>query len=105
MTLQDLFDELLTERTVVVELDKSQAESLRVALSKKWSKYRKLMDSCGFLEKELEGCSLCRSGPVLSNPESTVGAYTFSLAKVSRPAIQYTVLPSTPPESKNHAPV
>jgi hypothetical protein len=87
MTLQDLFDELLVSRSVTVHIDKSQSESLRVALSKKWSKYKRLMDSCGFLEEDLAACSLCRTGP-----DSETGAYTFSLAVSSRPVTQYIVL-------------
>lgn len=84
MTLQELFDELLLSKTVTVEVNKQQAEILRVGLSKKWKRYRDLMDSCGFLEPELQGCGIRRA--------VADGAYTFSLAPPSRELTQYTII-------------
>lgn len=89
MTLQDLFDQLILERTVVVQVDKKQAESLRVQLVKKWGKYKRELDALGFLSDDLANCSLCRTPPTETEP-----GYTFSLAEFARPRIEYTVLVS-----------
>jgi len=86
MTLQDIFDTLVLERRVTVQLDKSKAESLRVQLVKKWSKYKIDLDSLGFLEDDLAACSLCRR--TLSNSQG----YEFLLEPRLKQTINYEVL-------------
>ena len=92
MTLSDLFDTLLVDRSIVLELEKSHAESLRVQLSKKWSKYKTDMDACGFLSTELAACSMMRRAG------DTAGLYEFVLEPNKRSTIQYTVLPAPEPQ-------
>lgn len=90
MTLQELFDTLLVERSVEVHLSKQQAESLRVQLVRKWNQYKVMMDSCGFLSTDLASCSLGRRAP--ATPDSP---YTFVLAPRQRSAVEYTVVTTT----------
>lgn len=90
MTLQDLFDQLLTERVVLLALSKQESESLRVQLAKKWSLYKSTLDSCGFLSEELAACSLMR------RPGETDGTYEYLLAPRQRQLREYTILPASP---------
>lgn len=99
MTLSDLFDQLLTDRSVTVELDKQTAESLRVQLSKKWSKYKVEMDACGFLSDDLAACSLMR------RRGETEGSYEFVLAPKQRSAVSYTILAPLPRKENQDATV
>lgn len=81
MTLPEIFDVLLTERTVALQLAaKSQAESLRVSLVRKFSNYKNQMSALGFLDSSYEGtvCSL------EWNQESKVATFYFR-AKLTRP--------------------
>lgn len=87
MTLQELFDTLLIERSVEVQLSKQQAESLRVQLVRKWNQYKAMMDGCGFLGEELASCSLGRRSP--TTPD---GHYTFVLAPRQRTVVEYTIV-------------
>lgn len=89
MTLQEVFDQLILERKVIVQLDKQQAESLRVLLVKKWGKYKRELDALGFLSDDLVNCSLCRKSP--TEEES---GYTFLLREYTRSKTEYTVLDS-----------
>lgn len=84
MTLQDIFDTLVLERRVTVQLDKSKAESLRIQLSKKWSKYKTDLDSLGFLEDDLAACSLCR--------KKVEDGYEFLLEPRQKNLIEYTLI-------------
>ena len=93
MQLQELFDELLTERQVGVRLDsRAASESLRVQLSKKWAVYKKLMDSCGFLSDDLAACSLGRRLPL----DSESNLYTYTLAPRVRSVTSYQVVTELP---------
>lgn len=87
MTLQEVFDQLILERKVTVQLDKQQAESLRVLLVKKWAKYKRELDALGFLSDDLVNCSLCRELPSVEEP-----GYTFKLQEYTRSKTEYTVL-------------
>ena len=88
MILQDLFDELLSTRSVQVVLaSPAAAETLRVTLSKKWNKYKEDMDSLGFLADDLVLCSLGRRMPTTPG-----GPYTFTLAPRLRNLTNYEVV-------------
>jgi hypothetical protein len=89
MTLQELFDELLSARSVTVVLNTSQSNSLRVQLIKKWKFYKESMESCGFLSAELAACYISRkAGDGNSH-------WTFLLAEKQRTAISYQLLQQT----------
>lgn len=57
MTLQEIFDRLLTE-PVTVTLSRNQAESMRVMLSKKFSKYKEFMNDMGYLDASMASSAL-----------------------------------------------
>lgn len=84
MSLQELFDLLLEERQITVPGSKSELESLRVQLAKKWKQYRDSLDSCGFLSDELATCGISR--------KSGDGVVIFSLSPVTRKKIEYQII-------------
>ena len=89
MQLQEMFDELLIERSIKVYISKQQAESLRTQLAKKWKKYKDSMDACGFLSDDLAACSLGRRSPATDDGSEP---YEFLLAPRSKSSIEYQVL-------------
>ena len=89
MQLQEMFDELLIERSIKVYISKQQAESLRTQLAKKWKKYKDSMDACGFLSDDLSACSLLRRAPAAKDGSEP---YEFLLAPHNKSSIEYQVL-------------
>jgi hypothetical protein len=89
MTLQDLFDQLLTDREAVVVMERAASENLRVQLAKKWSKYKRDLDELGFLSEDLAACSLQR------RQGETDMIWVFKLAPKTTQTISYQVLPPT----------
>lgn len=88
MTIQDLFDLLLFERRIIVQVpDAVAAENLRIQLAKKWSSYKSSMDACGFLAEDLAACSLCRG-----EPESYECGAVFELRPRKQQKVEYTIV-------------
>lgn len=89
MILQELFDTLLKTREVQVVLSKQDSENLRIALVKKWNKYKVEMDSLGFLADDLATCSVSRRAPT-----SDSLTYCYLLVPKRNQPNQYEILPS-----------
>ena len=50
MTIPEIFNLLLDMKAPVISCSKAEAESLRVQLVKRWSKYKRELDSVGMLD-------------------------------------------------------
>jgi hypothetical protein len=93
-TFTDIFEKLLEDKQIDVEVTGSTAESLRVSLIRKWTKYKKQYDSLGFLSDEMKSLSV--SMTKLPVDETTgIGGTRYSLRQKTNRAT-YQIL-----ESKN----
>lgn len=86
MTTADVFDLLLGDRQVKLEMTKDHANILRVALSRKFSNYKSQMDSVGFLDPDLEAASLSLE----YDKESNIAA--FYLRPKKRSTVQFKII-------------
>lgn len=86
MTTADVFDLLLDDRKVKLEMTKSHASVLRVALSRKFTAYKTQMDSVGFLDPDLEAASLSLE----YDEESNTAA--FFLRPKKRSLVQFKII-------------
>jgi hypothetical protein len=59
-TFNDLFEELLEKKVVVLALNAAESETTRVSLIRKWNQYKNRMNALGFLSDELANLSLSR---------------------------------------------
>lgn len=58
MILAEIFETLLADRQIALRLSKSQADSLRVSLVRKFSSYKQQLSSLGFLDPSFNGTVL-----------------------------------------------
>lgn len=87
MTIQDIFDTLLRDRKVRLVLNRSQADSVRVQLAKKWKKYKTELDSIGYLAADLANCSVKRTPPTAEDT-----CWVFTLEERQQALLEYTIL-------------
>lgn len=87
MQISQIFDVLLDKRRVTLRLLDSKArESLRVQLTKKWSRYKRELDAVGFLPKS-------QVHEVLSvEVDKDAGTVTFYLRETIRKKATYEVI-------------
>lgn len=84
MKLEEVFYQLLQEKQVKLRLTKTQAESLRVSIIRKFKDYKKQVSTLGWLEPALE--------TAVVSMEYTEEQTTYFLRPRKQAAVEYFLL-------------
>lgn len=90
----ELFESLVDNRTVTVEVVGPAAETLRTSLVRRWSSYKKRMDALGGLTQELAECGVGKRATIVTKDfgDGPVDVPATQFVLVTRLKRSYTIL-------------